>query len=150
MADGNTPPDRPPQASLKPALRTIAAVVLGVIVANVIILVTEIVDSAMHPMPAGASARNHEDMLRWIQQLPSSAFALLLFGWTFGAFMGGVVAGRIERPAWARNAIVVGALLLGGSVLNMRSLPHPTWMWVAAFVTIIPAAYIGGRTGATR
>ena len=131
-------------------LRNIAAIVLGVIVANVVILVTEILDTSLHPMPPGADPRSEAAMRAWIQALPASAFALVLFGWTFGAFIGGVVAGRIERVAWQRNALIVGAVLLGGSILNMRSLPHPAWMWVGAFVGIIPAAFVGGRTGATQ
>jgi hypothetical protein len=148
----SSPPPRPkasPRLS-RVVLNNIAAIVLGVIVANVVILVTEVLGTTMYPMAAGADPRDEAQMRAWMQQLPGSAFALVLFGWVFGAFMGGVVAGRIERVAWVRNALILGALLLGGSVLNMRSLPHPPWMWVAAFLSIVPAAYVGGRIGATR
>ena len=150
-------PDAPPQKApagkqdvLKPVLRLFAAVVLGVIAANVVIFVTEIIGTSLHPMAPGANPKDHDAMVAWARALPASAFALVLFGWTFGAFIGGVVTGKIDRATWARSSLVAGAVILGGVVLNMKNLPQPPWMWVGAFVSIIPAAYIGGRTGATR
>jgi hypothetical protein len=134
-----------PSRLMKAGLRTVGAIVGGIIAAYIVIFVAELLTSRIYPMPAGVSPANAGAMRTWIQQLPIGAFALVLCGWAIGAFAGGIVAGRIERVAWARDAIIVGALLLAASVANMISIPHPAWMWVGAFLLIVPAAYLGAR-----
>jgi len=134
---------------MRPGLRTAGAIIAGVVAAYVVIIVVEIATSRLFPMPAGAGVGNAEAMRAWIQQLPAAAFALVLCGWICGAFAGGFVTTRVERESVGGHAIIVGAALLAASVLNMIRIPHPIWMWVGAFLFIVPAAYAGARVSAT-
>ena len=130
---------------MRPGLRTVGAIVAGIVTAYVLIIVAEVMTSRLYPMPAGLTPANDDAMRSWIQQLPAGAFALVLCGWALGAFAGGFVSAKIEHRPSAEHAIIVGALLLCASVLNMVRIPHPLWMWIGAFVLIVPAAYMGAR-----
>ena len=130
---------------MRPGLRTAGAIIAGVVAAYVVIIVVEIVTSRIYPMPAGVGASNTEAMKAWIQQLPAGAFALVLCGWTLGAFAGGFVSAKVERSSVGGHALIVGAALLVASILNMVRIPHPLWMWVGSVLLLVPAAYFGAR-----
>lgn len=131
---------------MRPGLRTAGAIIAGVIAAYVVIIVAEIMTARIYPMPAGVGASDMDAMKAWIQQLPAGAFVLVLGGWTLGSFAGGFVSTKLEHTSVGGHAIIVGAALLAASILNMARIPHPLWMWVGAFVLIVPAAYVGART----
>jgi hypothetical protein len=84
-------------------------------------------------------------MKAWVRQLPTGAFLIVLCGWVLGAFVGGLVAAKIQPATWLRHAVLLGVLLLAASVMNMMKIPHPAWMWIGAFLFIVPGAYLGAR-----
>jgi hypothetical protein len=134
---------------MKAALRSIAAVVIGVIAALVIITLAQMLTVRLYPMTAGVNPQDQSAMIAWIQQLPAAALVIVLCGWALGAFVGGFISGKFDRAAWARQAVVIGILLLAAGVWNMTQIPYPIWMWVGAFVVFVPAAWAGARA-ATR
>ena len=137
---------------MRPGLRTASAIIAGVVAAYVVIILIEISTSRIYPMPAGVGASNVEAMKAWIRQLPPGAFALVLCGWTLGAFVGGFVSAKVEPASVGGHAILVGAALLVARILNMIRIPHPLWMWVGTVLLLVPAAYAGARVahGAAR
>jgi len=130
---------------MKTNLRAVGAIVVGVITAFVVITLAELFVSRIYPMPAGVTAGNSAAMREWISHLPAGAFLLVLCGWVLGALAAGFVSAKIERPASARRAAIIGGALLAASVLNMLRIPHPIWMWVGAIALIVPAALLGAR-----
>ena len=89
---------------MKAALRSIAAVVIGVIAALVIITLAQMLTVRLYPMTAGVNPQDQSAMIAWIQQLPAAALVIVLCGWALGAFVGGFISGKFDRAAWARQA----------------------------------------------
>jgi hypothetical protein len=130
---------------MRAAVRSIAAVVIGVIAAFIVVTLAEMLTSRLYPMPMGANPEDPSAMITWIQQLPATALAVVLVGWALGAFVGGFISAKFDRAAWGRQAVIIGILLLGAGVWNMTQIPHPIWMWVGAFVVFVPGAWFGAR-----
>jgi hypothetical protein len=126
-------------------LRSVGAVVAGIIGAYAIITAIELLTSRMYPMPAGVGLNDMAALREWIRQLPPGAFAMVLAGWTLGAFVGGMLTARLAPRSKLSHALVFGVLLLAVTIWNLTTIPHPVWMWVGAFVLLIPAAYVGAR-----
>lgn len=122
-------------------LRTILAVVAGVVVAMVTITVCEYAAHAVYPLPAGVSSSDMAAMAAYAASAPPAALLLVLCGWTLGAFDGALVAALVA-PARARVvALVVGAVLVLGVIVNAAMLPHPVWMTALGVVLPLAAAY---------
>ena len=128
--------------------RTIAAAVVGVVVAWVTIMLAEFASAPLHPTPAGFNMRDPASVAAFVATLPVSALLLVLAGWVIGALVGGYVAARIARkprPAWA-----VGLVIVLGVIANAVMVPHPVWMTLAGLLLPLPAALLGARLALRR
>lgn len=122
-------------------LRTILALVAGVVTAMLTIMVCEYVSHALHPLPAGVSSSDMQAMAAYAASAPPAALGLVLFGWTLGAFDGALVAALVA-PARARLlAMVVGAVVVLGVVANAMMLPQPPWMTAPGVLLPLAAAH---------
>lgn len=122
-------------------LRTILAVVAGVVAAVLTIMLCEYASHALHPLPAGVSMGDATAMAAHMAGAPVAMLVLVLLGWTLGAFDGALVAALIA-PARARAvALVVGAVVVAAVIANAMLLPHPTWMTALGVVLPLAAAY---------
>jgi hypothetical protein len=125
-------------------LRSLGAIVIGLAIAGVVIAVVEGVNSRVYPLPANVVPGDRESMRNAMAGMPAIAFAVVVFGWTIGAFSGAWVSATLaDRRPRAHAAIVVGVLLASGTA-NMILLPHPAWVWFAAIAGFL----IGGHFGA--
>jgi len=123
--------------------RRILAVFAGMLAALFVVLAMEALGAAIWPLPAGIDPRDADSMREALAHIPRGALLLVLFGWALGSFAGGLAAARIARSQW--TAVVVGALQLVGGVVNMATIPHPGWFWVAGPVALFAPAWLGGR-----
>ena len=103
----------------------------------------EVINSKLYPMPDGLSVADSEAMKEWISTLPTPAFGMLLAGWSLGTFSGVWVARRLARKRSQIPGIFVAAAFLIATILNLLMMPHPLWLWPAAFVCL-PAVTILG------
>ena len=69
-------------------LRRIGAVLLGIIVAVVIVQVTELGVHMMYPPPPGYNMRDMNAMKAFVAKLPAPAFILVLAGWLIATLIG--------------------------------------------------------------
>jgi MFS family permease len=128
--------------------RTIAGVVVGVVVAWVTIMLAEFASAPLHPMPAGFDMHDPASVAAFVATLPIAALLLVLAGWVLGALVGGHVAARLARKP--RPALVVGIVIVVGVIANAAMIPHPLWMTIAGVLLPVPAAWLGARLATRR
>lgn len=65
-----------------------------------------------------------------------------LFVGTFSIVVGGFIAAKIGKLAPYKNAAVIGAL--GVAIGILMGVEAPLWFDVTAYLTVVPAALLGG------
>lgn len=130
---------------MKTALRTLAAVLAGLLVLFTLVVAVELFSSVVHPLPEG-SGTTKEEICRHVERYPAWVLAVVVPAWAAAAFAATWTARRIGNLV---SAAVVGLLLLVGLVCNLSMLPYPIW-FKAANLLAIPAAVFAGSRQSTR
>ena len=132
---------------MSPFWSRIRALVLPLLLGNAVILTSEFFGGRLYPLPPDVDARDHAAMETFTKGLPTSAHLLVLAGWGLGTLAAGWLAAHLAPAAPRRQALLIGGLLLVAGVLNMLSLPHPTWFRVSGVLLFLPCALLGARLG---
>jgi hypothetical protein len=66
--------------------RHVGAVIVGVILAVALVAGAETISHLTYPPPVGLDLSDTAAVRAWVTTLPKGAFALVLIGWTLGAF----------------------------------------------------------------
>jgi hypothetical protein len=122
-------------------LRSILAVLAGLVVAWITVSLFEFAGMHAFPPPPGIDVRDPQQLASLIAQMPSGALTLVLTGWVIGALDGGLVAALIARQRVP--SIAVGVLVMLGAFLMVAMVPHPLWMSIAGVLLPVPAALFG-------
>jgi hypothetical protein len=128
-------------------LRSLVAVILGVVFAVVVVFAVEFAGHAAFPTPNIGTAdcsdpETYADKTAAIACTAAAPFAskaAIVAGWFLGAFFGGIVSLLIGRR-WAPLAWIVAATIFIFSVTNFFLFPHPVWMMAGS----VFAALFGG------
>lgn len=126
-------------------LRSIGAVILGVIVAGLSVAFLETLGHRIFPPPPEASSSDPEVLAKVLAELPIGALLLVLVSWFLGTLIGAWVAARLVSDSRAAHGLVVGGVMMIGGVVTMLQVPHPQWFMVLGALVFLPAAYIGSR-----
>ncbi|TXK62303.1 hypothetical protein [Alkalisalibacterium limincola] len=131
------------------ALRYIAAVVAGIVVAGVVVFAVEAAGHAAFPPPEGLDFRDAAQMEAHLRSLPVAAFAFVMAAWALGALLGGIVAALIAPTRKVLMACIIGGFILAGAVTNLVMIPHPPWFAISAPLLVVAAtglaAFVGTR-----
>ena len=111
-------------------IRNISAVVVGLVIGMAFNMAMVVLNTALHPMPAGVGFDDPEGMAAYIATLPLMALVLVLMAHVGQAFFGGLVAAVISGNASMVVAMIVGVLSMLAGIANMLSMPLPAWMWI--------------------
>ena len=122
-------------------LRSILAVVAGLVVAWITVSLFEFASMHTFPPPPGVDVRDPQQLAALVSQMPVGALGLVLAGWVVGALDGGLVATLISKRRVP--AVVVGALVALGALAMVMMVPHPLWMSIAGVFLPVPAALFG-------
>jgi hypothetical protein len=157
-------------------IRSILAIVAGLIVASVVIAAGEFVCGRLN-LPAKGYARSEEmeahierarrrlavtrNLLaegryqdaylvseRVARELPISEFLAVLLASVVGTVSGAWLAASLARRAPKLHGLAVGALLLAAGLVITFMVPHLWWYWMPGEAILLPAAYVGARLGA--
>lgn len=128
------------------AVRTVGAIVAGMVVAIILLVAVEAFSAVVHPFPPGFSG-TMEAMCEHVARYPQWVLAVVVPAWAFTAFASTWTAGRIGNPV---SAIIIGILLLAGAVCNVLKLPYPSWFFAAILFVIPIAIIVGGRQSLRR
>lgn len=119
--------------------------VAGIVVAWLVITLSQLLSAALYPPPPGTDLTDPAALADFINTAPVTAMACVIAGYALAALSGGWVAARISRRHPRLAALIVGALVLLGVVLNYTMIPHPTWMLVSGVLLPVPMAWLGTR-----
>lgn len=119
--------------------------VAGIVVAWLVITLSQLLSAALYPPPPGTDLTDPAALADFINTAPVTAMACVVAGYALAALSGGWVAARISRRHPRLAALIVGALVLLGVVLNYTMIPHPTWMLVSGVLLPVPMAWLGTR-----
>jgi MFS family permease len=126
-------------------LRSILGFLAGLATSWLTISVSQLLSARSYPPPPGADLRDPEALAAFIAAAPIPAMVLVVAGYALAALLGGWVAAMISRRHRAIVAVLVGALVLVGVILNYMLIPHPVWMVVAGVLLPVPMAWLGAR-----
>jgi hypothetical protein len=121
---------------------------IGAVVTGLLIAATEFIGSKVYPLPPGVNPEDPASLRAAMVDLSTGALLLVLLGWTVGTFAGAWVTARRSDRSPIAHGLTLGALCLVGGVVNMLTLPHPVWFWIAGVAVFLPAAYLGAKLGA--
>ncbi len=133
--------------SMKILLRNILAAMAGVAAAGLLIAVIQNINLRIYPPPPGLDHRVPAAMAAYMQSLPLGAFIGVLLSYFIGVAAGAWLAARISVNRHGRQGMMLGVLFFVGSIVNLMSLPHPAWFWVANLVLVPLAAWLGLHFG---
>lgn len=132
---------------MNPMVRSILAVIVGMLVAFVLIVCVEMLGMRVYPPPAGMDPANLESIKAAMAQIPLGALLFVLLAYTVGSVAGGWVAARFAPSAKLMHAMIVATLLFGAGLMNLMTIPHPPWFWVVSSVIYYLGAWSGAKAG---
>lgn len=124
-------------------IRSVLAVVVGVVVAVIVVGLVEAIGHVIFPPPPGIDLADPEALRALISQLPLGA--IVLVAWGLGALVGGVTAALTAGRSYIAHALIVGGIQMAFGILTMLMIPHPLWFVIASFAIVIPSAWLGAR-----
>ena len=131
-------------------LRSLLAIVAGLITAMLVIFGVEAVGMLLFPPPAGMPLDTEADLARLVALSSPAAKAWLVSGWALGSFVGAWVAARISRRHRRIAALVVALFIIAGTVMNAMAIAHPLWMNVLGILLPVPLALLAARLAGPR
>jgi hypothetical protein len=123
--------------NIKPLIHNIVAAIAGTLAAGFTIAAVQSVNARLYPPPAGMDWKNAEAVAAFFRALPLTAFLVVLAAYAIGVTLGAWLAGKLSANFPHRQTIIVTALFFAASVMNLMSLPHPGWFWIAN-LTLVP------------
>lgn len=127
-------------------LRTILAIIAGLIVAVVFMFGWEAIGFLFFPPPDGISLNNEADLARLVAMSSTGKKLWVVAGWLMASFIGAWVAARISTRHRTLAALAIGLLIVFGALMNALAIPHPLWMNAAGVLLPIPMAWLASRT----
>lgn len=125
-------------------MRKVISVILGVVTGFIIIFIGDATTHALYPVPPGLDYANREQVRAFVDSVPMVVKIIMVVFWLGSAFLGAMLASRINRNDWKRTSIITGSILLAAALLNLAMVPHPAWMWLVAILGYIPTAFFAG------
>lgn len=121
-------------------------VVAGLVVASVIMMAFEYINSMFFPLPADLDIYDTAAVQAFTATLPFSAYILVLMGWIAGAFAAGYTTTHLAGVHTKHLALVVGGILTVLGIINNILIGH-TWIFnVVGLPMFLIFTYIGYRT----
>lgn len=126
-------------------LRRVGSVVLALAVASIIVFAVETISAQVHPLPPGVDPTDTASLKRALEagQIPLIKLGVVLAGWLLAAYSGGLVAMRWSR--WVPAVWLFGACFTVMVYFNLKTFPHPEWMWIGGLAGCPLFALGGGQ-----
>jgi len=132
---------------MRPVVRSILAVIVSMLVAFVMIALVQMIGMRLYPPPAGMNPADPESIKAAMAQIPLAALLFVLLSYTAGSVAGGWVAARFAPHRGMTHAMIVAALLFGAGLMNLATIPHPTWFAIASSLIYWVGAWSGAAAG---
>jgi hypothetical protein len=131
-------------------VRSVGAVLVGLVAAMFFIVGVEGVSSIFHPFPPGVDPTDYEVCKAHVARYPAWILLLVVLAWGLTTFLSAWLATRLGSGRHRAHGIVVGTILLTLVVINMSMLPYPIWFWASNLVVFPLGFYWGAKLGGPR
>ena len=116
----------------KQILINTAGVVVGIVVGMCFMMFLHWTTTFVYPLPDGvtftdSSEENMTRMNEWFGTLPTTAWLLATVCHGLGCMSGAVVAMLISGRRSLATPLIVGVVFTLCGIMNLSSLPHPSW-----------------------
>jgi hypothetical protein len=111
---------------------SVIGVVLGIVIGMIVMMSLHMASTLVYPLPEGVDfmAQDPENMARlneWFGTLPAGAFLLATACHGLGCMAGAVVAMLVSGRRSLVTPLIVGVFFTACGVMNLSSVPHPSW-----------------------
>ena len=127
-------------------IRSVASVILSLLLAFVLVIAVEGFSAVVHPFPPGFNG-TPDEMYEHVARYPDWVLAVVVVAWGVTVFASTWLAIRVGAARHPAHGIVVGLLLLLAVVFNMYMLPYPLWFEVLNLVVFPLGIYCGVKLG---
>lgn len=124
-------------------MKSLIAVIAGVIVGGVVVFLVEGLGSSALAALTGIEPITAQGAAALATVRPTESLLVVVLAYVLGPLSGGYIAARLAPTKRYYHAIAVGAIQLIFGVVTLALFPHPEWFWVATLVVFIPAALAG-------
>jgi hypothetical protein len=132
-------------------LRSIFAVVLGLVLGSVINMALVTASGHVIAPPAGVDMITVEAIRAALPQLEPRHFLFPFLAHALGTLTGAFIAAKIATRRKLSGALIVGAFFFLGGVMAARMIPAPTWfIAVDMLLAYFPFAWLGYRLARPR
>ena len=127
-------------------IRSIVAVVLGLVAGSVVNMSLIMVSGKVIPPPPGADVTTMEGLKASLHLFEPRHFLFPFLAHALGTLVGATVAALVAVDRRVVAAYVVGGCFLLGGIINVRMLPAPMWFNVVDLLfAYLPMAWLGSR-----
>ena len=127
-------------------VRTILAVLLGIVAALATVMAVEAATILAWPLPPGLDFKDPAQVRAFVAGMPLAAKTSVVVAWLLAAFDGGLVTVLVARHK-TKLALVPGLVIAAATIANAMELPHPMWMPATGVLLAVPMAWLGGALG---
>lgn len=117
-------------------MKTFLATVAGIIVGVFTIWAMEAIGHLLFPLPAELTPTNLEELKQVVMIMPIKSLLVVIIAQIIGIFSGMYVGFIMQRESLTPLYIIAG-LFIFSTVLNLISIPHPTWFMITDLLSIL-------------
>lgn len=133
-----------------PILISTLGVVLGIVFGMAFMMFLHWTTTFVYPLPDGvtftdSSAENMARMNEWFGTLPTTAWLLATACHGLGCMSGAVVAMLISGRRSLVTPLIVGVIFTLCGIMNLSSLPHPSWFPFVDVPVYLVFAFVAGN-----
>lgn len=130
---------------LNSKLRSVLAVVIGVIAGSAVNMGIVMISSYIIPPPEGTDVTTVEGLKEALHLFQPKHFIMPFLAHALGTFFGSIVTAHIVQTHKMKFALGIGIWFLLGGIMNVVMLPSPTWFTLVDLLfAYLPFAYFAG------
>ena len=117
----------------------------GFVVASLVMMLFEYINSLFFPLPEGLDWRDPEAVKAVTASLPWTAYILVFLGWIVGSFKGGSAATYLSGDNQYKTAFALGILLTIAGIANVLMIGHSLLFSIVSLPMFLVFTYLGHR-----
>ena len=131
---------------MNPIIRSILAIVLGLVVGSAINMGIIMISTSVIPPPEGVDITTMEGLVENMHLMQPINFLMPFLAHAFGTLAGATVAALIATNQKIKFAMAIAVLFLIGGTINVFMLPSPLWFNVVDLLgAYVPMGWLGWR-----
>lgn len=131
---------------MNPIVKNALAILAGFAAGFVVHMALLYLGMSIIPGPPGIDPMDPQSIIDNAHLFENKHFVFPFIAHAGGTLASGIVAAKLAANNGMRLALGLGAFWLIGGIMNLMSIPHPTWFAVLDLtVAYIPMGWLGGK-----